>query len=111
MQRNYEKLSNSLYEPTMDYNEIVESKLEKFPSTVDYYGIKFKGGGHAITTTKNKTLAPKLKKDAENFEAYSSVKGHYRRKKAPKSPASEILTFSAVSGIALGLIYFWKGKQ
>jgi len=65
MQRNYEKLSNSLYEPTMDYNEIVESKLEKFPSTVDYYGIKFKGGGHAITTTKNKTLAPKLKKDAE----------------------------------------------
>ena len=48
--------------------------------------------------------------DAENFEAYSSVKGHFRRKKAPKSPASEILTFSAVSGIALGLIYFWKGK-
>lgn len=48
---------------------------------------------------------------AENFEAYSSLKGHYRRKKAPKSPASEILTFSAVSGIALGLIYFWKGKQ
>lgn len=47
---------------------------------------------------------------AENFEAYSSAKGHYRRKKASKSPASEILTFSAVSGIALGLIYFWKGK-
>ena len=58
MQRNYENLSHSLYDPTMEYNEIVESKLEKFPSTVDYYGIEFTGGDSAIHTTKNKNMTP-----------------------------------------------------
>ena len=99
MQRNYEKLSNSLYEPTMFYNEIVESRLEKFPSTVDYYGIKFKGGGHAIKTTKNKDLAPKLKKDAE-----------YHRDSKGRFAEKPILTGSVIGGLALGLIYLMREK-
>lgn len=100
MQRNYEKLSNSLYEPTMFYNKMVKSRLKKFPSTVDYYGIKFKGGGHAIKTTKNKDLAPKLKKDAE-----------YHRDSKGRFAEKPILTGSVIGGLALGLIYLMRGNN